>query len=303
MRTHASIPARAPSMVPRRSSPPGPRPQGGRPGHEKKQEARALHAQLLRTARRLHALDRPPIEAPVIEAGRALLPLVGLARDRLDLLLSPLGRVSGDDLCVLQASQAPLLAIALGTALGLPPFEILETARAALLCPPGRDPGALWSFARFSRPGCSSSLLLTVLLSEQELPDEETTAPWGGQRPAPLLGSTILRVAFRFLERILSAGGHAPAQTAALASLLREGSPRERALAVVLMNLLRVFPVGTVVRLDSGEIGVVFANAGDRPDRPTVLVRGPQPRLVDLSLRDGDRYLSRITVSVETPAP
>lgn len=63
----------------------------------------------------------------------------------------------------------------------------------------------------------------------------------------------------------------------------------------LLINVLRAFPVGVEVILDSGERGVVATHEGStRWDRPVVHATAPKTRTVDLMIRDGDRFLARI---------
>lgn len=63
----------------------------------------------------------------------------------------------------------------------------------------------------------------------------------------------------------------------------------------LLINVLRAFPVGVEVVLDTGERGTVATHEGStRWDRPVVHATAPKARTIDLMIRDGDRFLARI---------
>ena len=90
----------------------------------------------------------------------------------------------------------------------------------------------------------------------------------------------------------------------ALGLMLTDAGKRfDEALLKVFVNSLGLYPVGTLVRLSTGELGVVAysGSEGDRATRPMVALIGPDGRtrgLVDLSERDGEgRYRRSIVIS------
>jgi HD-GYP domain-containing protein (c-di-GMP phosphodiesterase class II) len=93
----------------------------------------------------------------------------------------------------------------------------------------------------------------------------------------------------------------------ALGLMLADAGRRfDPALLKVFVNTLGLYPVGTLVRLSTGELAVVAYSGveGDRATRPMValLGRDGQPRgLVDLSERDRDGSYRRSVVTSEDP--
>jgi hypothetical protein len=82
----------------------------------------------------------------------------------------------------------------------------------------------------------------------------------------------------------------------ALGVLLRDPSERiDNDVLDLLINVLRAFPVGVEVVLDTGEQGVVATHDGSvRWDRPVVHASHPKARSIDLMIRDGERFVTRI---------
>lgn len=94
---------------------------------------------------------------------------------------------------------------------------------------------------------------------------------------------------------------HAYLPDEALAAMLRESGKRfDPALLKVFVNTLGLYPVGTLVRLDNGELGVVVygGGEGERATRPIVTLVGSDGRAgatLDLMHRDsGGRFLRAI---------
>lgn len=313
MRSHDSIPVAYPVSTSSEVTPPPSMVRAERGEPDQRSQAQRLYAKLVLLARDLH---QPGAGAqPIERSGQTLRPLIDLARDRLDLVLDVATEWPSVHPAVLASANASMLSIALGVALELPASEILDLGRAALLTraldrsastPAEARRLALSLFAVLAEQGRRQVLVpgqestLGLLVADYTVPDTETDTPWGGQRPAPLVASSVLRVAQRFTDLLLGLtlrgepGVSKLTPAAAIAVLLEEGSPRERAVAAVLMNLVRVFPVGALVRLDTDQIATVFTISPDRPDRPIVIVRGPRPQLIDLLEMDGDRYRARI---------
>lgn len=308
MRSHDSIPVAYPA-TPTSSETPPPLVRAERGEPDQRSHAQRLYAKLVLLARDLHHPETAPGAQPIERSGQILRPLIDLARDRLDLLLELAADWPSVHPSVLAAANAAVVSVALGVALELPAPEILDLGRAALLTraldrsasnPALARRQALSLFAVLAEQGRRAESILGLLIAEHTLPDAETEAPWGGRRPAPLVATSVLRVAQRFTDLVLGLtlrgepGVSKLTPAAAIAVLLEEGSTRERAVSGVLMNLVRVFPVGSLVRLDTDQTATVFTISPERPDRPIVIVRGPRPQLIDLLEMDGDRYRARI---------
>lgn len=307
MRSHDSIPVAFPVSTSTEVTPPPSIVRAERGEPDQRSQAQRLYAKLVLLARDLH---QPGAGAqPIERSGQTLRPLIDLARDRLDLVLDVATEWPSVPPAILASANSAMLSVALGVALELPATEVLDLGRAALLTraldrsaatPAEARRLALSLFAALAEQGRRLESTLGLLVADYTLPDAETEAPWGGLRPAPLVASSVLRVAQRFTDLMLGLtlrgepGVSKLTPAAAVAVLLEEGSPRERAVAAVLMNLVRVFPVGALVRLDTDQIATVFTISAERPDRPIVIVRGPRPQLIDLLEKDGDRYRSRI---------
>lgn len=157
------------------------------------------------------------------------------------------------------------------------------------------------SFARvLAQAGTSRvGLMRAVIAGEHHIGPRDVDL-WGVPRPLPTLLSRIVAVADAYdalIGGLASPAAEPLPPLEALASLLADADGRLDARCVdLLINVLRAFPVGADVLLDSGERAVVRSHAGGtRWDRPVVQVQGVDgPRSVDLMRRTGDRFLLRI---------
>jgi hypothetical protein len=143
-----------------------------------------------------------------------------------------------------------------------------------------------------------SSLTRAIVASEHHVLAGERY-DWGDARPrAHLFGRVVAVVdAYDALACGLGSEDGAPMHPLdALRTLIVDRSGRfDQRLVDVLMNVLRAFPVGTEVVLDSGERAMVASHAGGtRWDRPVVKTLTDPPKSVDLMLRDEGRFRVRI---------
>src|SRR5690606_12329485 len=93
----------------------------------------------------------------------------------------------------------------------------------------------------------------------------------------------------------------------ALGIMLSEAGRRfDEALLKVFVNAIGLYPIGTLVRLSTGELAIVAYSGveGDRATRPMVALLGADGRpgaLVDLSERSADGSYPRSVVTSEDP--
>ncbi|HEY8848370.1 MAG TPA: HD domain-containing phosphohydrolase [Thermoanaerobaculia bacterium] len=94
----------------------------------------------------------------------------------------------------------------------------------------------------------------------------------------------------------------------ALGAMMRGSGQRfDAALLSVFINTIGLYPVGTLVRLDTGELGVVVygGGEGERVSRPIVALLGRDGKpagTIDLAERDGSGTYKRSVVASEDPA-
>jgi HD-GYP domain-containing protein (c-di-GMP phosphodiesterase class II) len=143
-----------------------------------------------------------------------------------------------------------------------------------------------------------SSLTRAIVASEHHVLLGERY-DWGDQRPRSHLFSRIVAVADAYdaLTGGLGSEDGVPMMPLdALQYLASDPAGRvDLRLVDVLINILRAFPVGTLVVLDNGESAKVTSQAGGtRWDRPVVKTLTDPPRSVDLMLRDEGRFRARI---------
>lgn len=242
---------------------------------------------------------------PRLRIVRVLQDLVELGADRADFLLRLSTNAKGAEPVELHGANASLLAIVMGHALGVPRQALVDVAVAALFHHIGAvvdaQGGFVWdgrvcqaSLARLlAETGVGqSSYLRALMIGEQTL----VSAP-NGVQPHPY--GRLIKVAATY-ERLTSGFGSAEPSLHPLGALARmyntEPNQLDRDLVDLLINVLRAFPVGCRVVLDTGETAVVSNQLGGaRWDRPMVRVEGPNPRIVDLTSMDRGRFAARIT--------
>lgn len=252
---------------------------------------------------------------PRLRAVRVIQDLVELCGDRMDFLLRLGVQTHGAEPESLAAASTCTLSIAMGHALGISRQELVDLGVAALFHNLGRsigEPtlrlGARAAFSRLLRAGRQgrNGYLRAVLVAEQGTIAGDAL-PWGGGRPRPHLFARIIGVAAGYSALVL---GCDPARDGpvdpmiALQVMARDRTGRFDARIVdLLINLLRTYPAGTEVRLDTGDHAFVKSQiAGSRWDRPIVTVTGPEPRSLDLMRREGGRFVARIEETIFPPS-
>lgn len=126
------------------------------------------------------------------------------------------------------------------------------------------------SVARLSKQGISDQNWLALVLQHHENIDG-TGYPNGLAGDAILPGAKIIGLTDRFCAMISKRGDRLPLKpNSALRDLYtRHGNKIDHAVAGKMIHLVGVYPPGTLVRLKSGEIGVV-SGPGHAPDTPAV---------------------------------
>jgi hypothetical protein len=248
---------------------------------------------------------------PTLRAVRIVQDLVELSGDRLDFLLRLAGNHDGAPIEELHPANACVLSIALGHALGVPRADLVDLGMAALFSELGAlspedlssRAAAHRSFARLLAAGGSPRAiqLRAVAALESAVHPEEVSA-WGKARPRRHLYGRILNVAKaydRLTTGLLPPGSPPLMPLEALAVLLNDQAGRtDPRLADLLMNLLRAYPKGILVELDSGErVRVESQHQSARWDRP-VVQRSSDGALFDLMTQVDGRFPRRIAGSI-----
>lgn len=143
-----------------------------------------------------------------------------------------------------------------------------------------------------------SGMLRAIVAAEHHARTGERYA-WGEIKPQPHLYSRIVAVvdAYDALTSGLGSEDGGPVHPLeALERLRADRSGRvDPRIVDLLINVLRAFPVGTEVVLDSGEHAIVASHAGGtRWDRPVIRTLTEPVRSLDLMLQDGGRFRARI---------
>lgn len=257
-----------------------------------------------------------PVRAPRLRAVRVVQDLVELCGDRMDFLLRLGMNRAGSDAEELLGANTCVLAIALGHAAGISRQDLVDIGMAALFHRVSVNPehseqaerersraafGRLMAAGRFGRSG----YLRAVIAAEQGVASGERL-PWGGTRPRPHVYARLTGVAATYARLTLGLDPRSPRALDpldALGRMRRDRSGKNDPVFVdLLINLLRAYPVGIEVHLDSGEQAVVRSQvAGSRWDRPVVSVLGDPPRRIDLMRQENGRFVSRVADTLYPP--
>jgi hypothetical protein len=261
---------------------------------------REQHQRLLDQRATAIELQQPP---PRLRAVRVIQDLIELAADRFDFLLRLSANEAGGTPFELLGANTCVLALALGHAAGYSRQELVDLGVAALLAASGgvrADGGArpltpesfASSLARMMRESAisDSGHLRALLIGEQALLRREPSAP----QLHPLTRLLGLALAYVELTQGFATARLHPLD--ALARLANDTSGRYEPLTVdLLINVLRAYPAGAEVVLESGAHAVVISHAGgSRWDRPLVELLEEPRRTFDLMMREGGRFLDRI---------
>ncbi|MEL7369882.1 MAG: hypothetical protein AAFN74_13270, partial [Myxococcota bacterium] len=239
-----------------------------------------------------------------IRAVRIVQDLVELVSERIDLLLRLATNTHGAALEELHGANCCVLSIALGYSFGFHRRELSDLGMAALfhhigqfiVGPDHREHHAgLFEAASLAHTLAESGIgrsLFTraMILSEQQGPTG--TAP---RKAHPF--SRVLRVAATYSRQVLGYERTEPpaAPIDALSSMRRDTSGwLDPACVDLLINLLRAYPPGTQVVLESGHHAVVATPLNWRWDRPQVRVASRPPKTVDLLVEVDGRFTDQI---------
>lgn len=275
--------------------------------------------------------------SPRLRAVRLMHDLVELAQDRIDFLTKLGMNRSGAAPNLLLAVNSALYAVALGQAVGLGRQDLVSVgvaalfhdvdgasdSRAASADGPLEPALGLEVTDGLSRVPCSSTeaelrasfgrilasgdlgrsgLLRAAIVGEQARLTNDRFA-WGSARPWPHPFSRLVGTALLFSALTLGVGpelSRALHPLDALLVMMRDTTERiDPHLVDALINLLRAYPVGAEVLLDSGRRGRVH-HYTDRWDRPVVQLRrsAGEAELVDLSALEDGRFGDRIRATL-----
>lgn len=239
---------------------------------------------------------------------RVVQDLVELAGDRPDFLLRLSSNAGGAEAEILHGVNATLLALVMGHALRLGRRALVDLAMGTLFHHIGAEEDAELSaktrhasLARVladSAVSSSSMARATVVAHYRKHADAACVF----RRRPPHLFSRIAGVTITYSQLVVGYGLgrrlRAPPLDV-LRVLMEDRSGRlDPDLVDLLINVLRAFPVGCHVVLDSGEHAIVTSHLGSsRWDRPVVAVRGANPRNIDLMVRHDGRLPHRIAAT------
>ena len=157
---------------------------------------------------------------------------------------------------------------------------------------PARSVVALTALARMHAPARARTCLLYEVWSMRRA--HRRGLPYNGRRPPTLL-ARIIGVARAFAElRGAGAGGGLSIDDALQVMVGRATDGTERALVKLLIGALGIYPAGTMVTLNTGELGVVMST----PAMPLDYVR-PQVKI----LYDHQANLLETPIDVDLAAP
>lgn len=245
--------------------------------------------------------------APRLRAVRVLQDLIELGEDRPDLVLRLASNRSGHWPAEVYGVNVCLLSIGLGDALGLDRSALVDLGLGALFHHLGLTSGQADRFELtaevrhrslahlMKESGVSrSAAQRAVTIAELRRPAGADSGP-----ERPHLYSRIVGLASTYVQLTCGFGLKKPIRgnpIDVLALFLSDRSGRfDPDLVDLLINLLRAYPVGCQLVLDTQEHAVVTTHAGSRRwDRPVVRVLGERARNVDLMVRDGDRFPARV---------
>ena len=239
-----------------------------------------------------------------IRAVRVVQDLVELVSERIDLLLQLATNTQGGAPEELHGANACVLSVALGYSAGFHRRDLGDLGVAALfhhLGPyvvPG-DPRQhdMFAAAALSHTLAESGVGRSLYTRAMILAEQQTSSGTGPRKAHPF--SRTLRVAAAYSRLVLGYGvsdGVARTPIDALSTMQRDPTGWLDPKSVdLLINLLRAFPPGSQVVLDSGQYAVVSTPLNIRWDRPIVRVASRPPKSVDLMTQDSSaRYVDHI---------
>jgi len=237
---------------------------------------------------------------------------------------------SGEAYAPHHAANTAVLAIALGEKIGLRKVELADLGMAAVFHDVGLrsvpaaicekkgplDPAERAIVEQHPLRGVefflTERITRTVLSQIVAIFDHHREVGGGGYPRLPRPPSLLSRiVAIASVYDALTTDrpwrkAHLPDEALGL-MLARAGTQFDPVLLKVFVNTLGLYPVGTLVRLSTGEVGVVVYGGGEalRAMRPIVALLGPDGRpgqTVDLVEQDGSGQYLRTIVGAEDPA-
>lgn len=242
------------------------------------------------------------LRAPRLRVVRILQDLVELCNDRPDYLLRLSTNQGGLPIQEMHGVNVCLIALAMARLLGCPRRDLVDIGMGALFHhiawvegEPLRaeDVRASTAYMASLWGAQESSLLRTSIIGHQR---KWANASVEFREGPPHLYARLIGVAVTYHQLVSgfgTKGGHRHSPPDALRVMSEDRTGRlDLDLVDLLINTLRVFPVGCGVVLDNGEAGIVRSQVGaTRWDRPVIAMEG---NTVDLMIKDGSRFARRI---------
>lgn len=289
----------------------------------KRERAKKAFYSTLRAAKAALLSQRPGGVPNVRKAKRAVQATVDVLLDDEASLLAMSAIKDHDEYTFTHSVNVCMFSLAIGHRVGLTRTQLAELGIAALFHDIGKvsvpasvlnKVGMLdvdeWKTLRnhtltgvqllSKMPRCNQQIIRSLVVAFQHHINMDQTGYPNAEEEVPLdLYSKIVRISDTFdamtTERPYMNKVHSPHE--ALQYLLSQaGTKFDPVLVKAFAAALGIFPVGTVVRLNTGEAGIVVKHdANDEPDRPVVKIirnadgtQAPGETIVDLKLKDPD---------------
>lgn len=250
--------------------------------------------------------EDPPALEGTLRSVRVVQDLVEVVSERIDLLLRLATNTRGANVSELHGVNTCVLSVALGYSLGFHRRDLGDLGVAALnhhlgpaLTPAARGldlPTAVSMTRTLAETGIGRSLFTRAMILAEQTPDPAEPTP---KRAHPF--SRVVRVASTFSRLLLGYGtpnGERRMPIDALDALRRDHSGwLDPQVVDLLINLLRAYPPGAQVVLESGHYAIVSSPLNRRWDRPVVRVASRPPTSIDLMAQADGHFVNQVVAT------
>ena len=258
--------------------------------------------------RQLTPKDAPELDAAAVDELRAIRvvqDLVELVSERIDLLLRLATNTQGSAAEELHGVNTCVLSVAMGYSLGFHRRDLGDIGLCALFHHLGPQIVATearhdtFISAALSRMLAESGAGRSLFTRAMILSEQMTSSGSMPRKAHPF--SRVLRVASAYSRLVLGyavSGGASTSPLDALATMRRDSTGwLDPAFVDLLINLLRAYPPGTQVVLQTGQYAIVSTPLNPRWDRPIVRVASRPPTSVDLLTQVEGRFINQIVAT------